>query len=53
MGFGLAFQGRIRRGEFGLQTNLKEVLELCLEEYRDAGEDLPRFIGLQQPLQRH
>jgi predicted RNase H-like HicB family nuclease len=31
-----------------LQKNLKEVLELCLEEYRTVGEDLPRFIGLQQ-----
>jgi len=31
-----------------LQKNLKEVLELCLEEYRNADEDLPRFIGLQQ-----
>ena len=31
-----------------LQQNLKEVLELCLEEYRNDGEDLPRFIGLQQ-----
>jgi predicted RNase H-like HicB family nuclease len=31
-----------------LQKNLKEVLELCLEECRTAGEDLPRFIGLQQ-----
>jgi predicted RNase H-like HicB family nuclease len=31
-----------------LQKNLKEGLELCLEEYRTAGEDLPRFIGLQQ-----
>ena len=31
-----------------LQNNLKEVLELCLEESRNAGEDLPRFIGLQQ-----
>jgi predicted RNase H-like HicB family nuclease len=31
-----------------LQKNLKEVLELCLEEYRDVSEDLPRFIGLQQ-----
>ena len=31
-----------------LQQNLKEVLELCLEEYRSTGEDLPRFIGLQQ-----
>ena len=31
-----------------LQKNLKEVLELCLEECRTACEDLPRFIGLQQ-----
>lgn len=31
-----------------LQENLKEVLELCLEEYKGATEDLPRFVGLQQ-----
>jgi len=31
-----------------LQRNLKEVLELCLEEYRGSLEDLPRFVGLQQ-----
>lgn len=31
-----------------LQANLKEVLELCLEEYKDAIEDLPQFVGLQQ-----
>lgn len=31
-----------------LQKNLKEVVELCLEEYQGAVEDLPRFIGLQQ-----
>ncbi len=31
-----------------LQNNLKEVLQLCLEESRAVGEDLPRFIGLQQ-----
>ena len=31
-----------------LQQNLKEVLELCLEESKSTGEDLPRFIGLQQ-----
>jgi predicted RNase H-like HicB family nuclease len=30
-----------------LQTNLKEVLELCLEEYEGEKEDLPRFVGLQ------
>lgn len=31
-----------------LRRNLKEVLELCLEEYQGSLEDLPRFIGLQQ-----
>lgn len=31
-----------------LHKNLKEVLELCLEEYRASGEELPRFVGLQQ-----
>lgn len=31
-----------------LQKNLKEVLELCLEESDRSGDDLPRFIGLQQ-----
>ena len=31
-----------------LQKNLKEVLELCLEEYKDFPEDLPVFVGLQQ-----
>ncbi len=31
-----------------LHHNLKEVLELCLAEYRGATEDLPRFVGLQQ-----
>ncbi len=31
-----------------LQKNLKEVLELCLEEYEGATDDLPRFVGLQQ-----
>ena len=31
-----------------LQRNLKEVLELCLEEYEGPTEDLPKFIGLQQ-----
>jgi predicted RNase H-like HicB family nuclease len=31
-----------------LQKNLKEVLELCLEEYTGSTEDLPRFVGLQQ-----
>ena len=31
-----------------LQQNLKEVLELCLEDYEGNGETLPKFIGLQQ-----
>jgi predicted RNase H-like HicB family nuclease len=31
-----------------LRSNLKEVLELCLEEYAGSLEDLPRFVGLQQ-----
>lgn len=31
-----------------LQENLKEVLELCLGESSHSGEDLPRFVGLQQ-----
>jgi len=33
-----------------LYENLKEVLELCLEEVRESGEevDFPRFVGLQQ-----
>ena len=31
-----------------LQKNLKEVLELCLEEYAGPIEDLPQFVGLQQ-----
>jgi len=31
-----------------LRLNLKEVLELCLEEYSGSLEDLPHFVGLQQ-----
>jgi predicted RNase H-like HicB family nuclease len=31
-----------------LQRNLREVLELCLEDYQGALEDLPQFVGLQQ-----
>ena len=31
-----------------LQINLREVLELCLEEYKGSLDDLPRFVGLQQ-----
>lgn len=31
-----------------LHRNLKEVVELCLEEYTLDTEDLPRFVGLQQ-----
>ncbi|MBN1293906.1 MAG: type II toxin-antitoxin system HicB family antitoxin [Candidatus Latescibacteria bacterium] len=31
-----------------LQKNLKEVLELCLEECSQSLADLPNFVGLQQ-----
>ena len=31
-----------------LNQNLKEVLELCLEEYSDKSNVLPQFVGLQQ-----
>jgi len=31
-----------------LQNNLREVLELCLEEYEGPSENLPKFVGLQQ-----
>jgi predicted RNase H-like HicB family nuclease len=31
-----------------LRENLKEVLELCLEEYEGETDDLPHFIGVQQ-----
>ncbi len=31
-----------------LQENLKEVIELCLEEQKDSDVTLPRFVGLQQ-----
>lgn len=31
-----------------LRANLKEVLELCLEEYAGSVDELPQFIGVQQ-----
>jgi predicted RNase H-like HicB family nuclease len=31
-----------------LNQNLKEVLELCLEEYKGSPDDLPRFVGIHQ-----
>jgi predicted RNase H-like HicB family nuclease len=31
-----------------LHANMKEVLELCLEEYHGKMDDLPQFVGLQQ-----
>ena len=33
-----------------LRENLREVIELCLEESGDSGEieELPQFVGLQQ-----
>ena len=30
-----------------LRANLKEVLELCLEEYDGSFDELPRLIGLE------
>ncbi len=31
-----------------LQRNLKEVLQLCMEEFKHRKSDLPKFVGLQQ-----
>jgi predicted RNase H-like HicB family nuclease len=31
-----------------LQKNLREVLQLCLEEFKGSLDDLPHFVGLQQ-----
>jgi len=31
-----------------LRGNLKEVIELCLDEYGDSVEFHPQFIGIQQ-----
>jgi predicted RNase H-like HicB family nuclease len=31
-----------------LKSNLKEVLELCLEEQPMDTDDLPKFVGIQQ-----
>jgi predicted RNase H-like HicB family nuclease len=31
-----------------LNKNLKEVLELCLEEHEGSNENYPKFVGLQQ-----
>lgn len=31
-----------------LQEKLKEVITLCVEEYRGNLDELPRFVGLQQ-----
>ncbi len=31
-----------------LNKNLKEVLELCLEEFEGSSESYPKFVGLQQ-----
>jgi predicted RNase H-like HicB family nuclease len=31
-----------------LRDNLKEVIELCLEDLDAAADDLPRFVGIQQ-----
>lgn len=31
-----------------LHKNLREVLQLCMEEAGDEAEDWPRFVGVQQ-----
>ena len=31
-----------------LRANLKEVLQLCIEEEGSTIDDLPKFVGLQQ-----
>lgn len=31
-----------------LRHNLKEVLELCLEEHQVAPEEFPKFVGIQE-----
>lgn len=31
-----------------LRENLKEVLELCLEDYKGRLDELPEFVGLEQ-----
>ena len=31
-----------------LQANLKEVLELCMEESNGEMDELPQFVGMQQ-----
>ena len=31
-----------------LRVNLKEVLQLCIEEQGSLADDLPKFVGLQQ-----
>lgn len=31
-----------------LQRNLKEVVELCIEEHSFEPNDAPRFVGIQQ-----
>jgi predicted RNase H-like HicB family nuclease len=31
-----------------LRANLKEVLELCLEEFSGSLDELPHFVGLEQ-----
>ncbi len=50
VGIGPAIPGAHTQGRTldELQKNLKEVLELCLEEYGGQIENLPRLVGLQQ-----
>ena len=44
------FQGAHTQAESldELRQNLKEVLELCLEELGDDIDDIPQFVGIQQ-----
>jgi len=30
------------------RTNMKEVVQLCMEEQGSSADDLPKFVGLQQ-----
>jgi len=45
-----ASQGHIHRAQIwrSCARNLKEVLELCLEEYAGPLDELPQVVGLEQ-----
>ena len=50
IGYVPGFPGAHSQGETldELNKNLKEVLELCIEENPDLLKDTPKFIGVQQ-----